>query len=283
MRSNGEVGIVALRAMTAGETLDAAVALLRQRALPLIPVALVLAAGEQILLFGLRAYSGMEPPFYYLPPRLSEPSWWPVIGLGFAVEAFIIALLAAYAGAAAGPALLGRAVGHLALFKRIRPVPAVAIALLVAVLSGTAALAGLVLWPLVYGVTALATAVLTVDRPANPLTAVARAAGRATRGGMRGVGVLILGYLTWAVVRTALGSGWIAVADLFQSVSGASWLVWAVPVAWTLANAVAYAALACLNAVLLLEIRIRTEGLDIAVNRARSRGTDPAAALVVKR
>ncbi|GAA1654969.1 hypothetical protein [Actinoplanes couchii] len=283
MRSNGETGVVPLRAMTAGETLDAAVALLRQRALPLLPVALVLAAGEQVLLSGLRAWAGMQPPYYYVPPRITDPGWWPVFGLGFAIEGFVIALLAAYAGAAAGPALLGRDTGHLALWKRVRPVPAVLIAVLVGAVCGATAMAGLVLWPLAYGLTAMATAVLTVDRPANPLTAVGRSMGRATRGGMRGVGVLILGYLTWLVVRLALGSGWLAVADLFASVSGSAWLVWAVPVAWTLANTVAYAALACLNAVLLLEVRIRTEGLDIAVNRSRSRGVDPVRALEVTR
>jgi hypothetical protein len=50
-----------------------------------------------------------------------------------------------------------------------------------------------------------------------------------------------------------------------------------------LANAVAYSALACVAAVLLLETRIRTEGLDIAIGRARSRGEDDAAVLVYAR
>ncbi|HWS31599.1 MAG TPA: hypothetical protein VN408_02535 [Actinoplanes sp.] len=279
MRAN----IVPLRAMTAGETLDAAVALLRQRALPLLPVALVLAAAEQILLFGMRDSAGMRPPYYYVPPDFTAGVWWPVVGTGFAVEAFIIALLAAYAGAAAGPALLGRDIGHRTLWRRARLLPAAGIALLVAVLCGAAATAGLVLWPLAYTLTALATAVLTVDRPANPLVALGRATGRVVRGGMRGIGILLLGYTTWLVVRVALGAGWLEVAEKFADVSPGPWMRWAVPVAWTLANAVAYTALACLNAVLLVEIRIRTEGLDIAVNRARSRGVDPAVALEVNR
>lgn len=279
MRAN----IVPLRAMTAGETLDAAVALLRQRALPLLPVAVVLAAAEQILLFGMRDSAGMRPPYYYVPLDFATVAWWPVVATGFAVEAFIIAVLAAYAGAAAGPALLGRDIGHAALWRRARLLPAAGIALLVAVLCGAAAMAGLVLWPLAYGLTALATAVLTVDRPGNPLVALGRAAGRVVRGGMRGVGVLVLGYATWLVVRIALGAGWLEVAEQFANVSPGPWTRWAVPVAWTLANAVAYPALACLNAVLLVEIRIRTEGLDIAVGRARSRGVDPAVAVEVNR
>ena len=42
----------------------------------------------------------------------------------------------------------------------------------------------------------------------------------------------------------------------------------------------AYASLACLGAVLLLDVRVRTEGLDIAIVRTRSRGGDDAAPLV---
>ncbi|MEU8663523.1 hypothetical protein [Actinoplanes philippinensis] len=135
----------------------------------------------------------------------------------------------------------------------------------------------------VYGLAGLATAVLTVDRTANPFTAMGRAVGRATRSGMRGVFLRLLGYLVWLAIRLALGSGWILAANMITPITGGSWWVGlAVPVAWALANGVAYAALACLDAVLLLEIRIRTEGLDISVNRARSLGADPAAALVVR-
>ncbi|GAA4969192.1 hypothetical protein [Actinoplanes utahensis] len=283
MQAFREAGIVPLRAMTAGETLDAAVALLRHRAAPLLGVSLAFAAAEQAVLAVLRDAAGMRPPYYYLPPDLTAPGWWPVLATGFATEAFIIAVLAGYAGAAAGPALLGHDPAGRTLWRRSRPLAVLPLAVLVAVLCGTAALAGFVLWPLIYGLTGLVTATLTIDRVRNPFTAIGRAMGRSTRGGMRGIGVQILGYLTWLVVRLALGSGWIVIAEWLTPFSGSGWLPWAVPVAWTLANGVAYAALACLAAVLLLEIRIRTEGLDIAVNRARSRGADAAAALVVTR
>ena len=283
MQAFRETGIVALRAMTAGETLDAAVALLRRRAAPLIGLSLAFAAAEQALLSLLRDSAGMAPPYYYLPPNVTAPGWWPVFAAGFATEAFIIAVLAGLAGAAAGPALLGRDITGRQLWRLSRFAVVLPVALLVALLSGTAALAGFVLWPLIYGLTGLATATLTIDRVRNPFTAVGRAMARSTRAGMRGIGVQILGYLTWLVVRLALGSGWLVVAEQLAPLTTPGWMSWAVPVAWTLANGVAYAALACLAAVLLLEIRIRTEGLDIAVNRARSRGTDPAAALAVTR
>ena len=41
---------------------------------------------------------------------------------------------------------------------------------------------------------------------------------------------------------------------------------------WILANTVVYAALACLDAVLYLETRMRVEGLDVAVGRSRRLG-----------
>ena len=96
---------------------------------------------------------------------------------------------------------------------------------------------------------------------------------------MRGAWTRLAAYLTWFAVRVVLGAGWVGV---FSVISGdrPGWLTWLVPLAWAFANTVAYAALACVDAVLLLETRIRTEGLDIAISRARSRGEDDAAPLV---
>ena len=283
MRVDTEPGIVPLRAMTAGEILDAAVALLRRRALPLLCLSLTLAAAEQLLLTRLRAGAGLEPPFYYQGVGADDVSWVPVLATGFATEAFIIAVLGAYAGAAAGPALLGLPTRHRDLCRRTRPAATLLIAVTLAAFTFGAAIAGFVGVIFVYGLGGLATVVLTVDRTAGPFTAMGRAVGRSARNGMRGVFLRLLGYLTWLAIRLALGSGWVFVAELFVPVAGSQWwLSWAVPVAWALANAVAYAALACMDAVLLLDIRIRTEGLDISVNRARSLGSDPAAALVAR-
>jgi hypothetical protein len=50
--------------------------------------------------------------------------------------------------------------------------------------------------------------------------------------------------------------------------------------AYLLANALAYPMLACLDAVLHLEARMRTEGLDIALRRSLHLGTDPTPVLV---
>ena len=272
--------VLPLRAMTAGEVLDTAAALLRQRALPLFLLAAPLAAGEQLLLAPMREQAGIRPPFYG-PYRDDLGGWWTTTVTGLSLETVIIALLAGYAGAAVGPALLGRRVRHRDLWRRTRPAATIPAALLLGVFAWPAAFLGLLPWLVVYGLFGMTTAALTVDRSAHPFAAMGRSARLAVRSGMRAVGIGLLGYLTWYAVRFALGSGWLAVADQVASVSsGTAWLSWAVPAAWALANTVAYAALACVAAVLLVDTRIRTEALDIVIGRSRARGEDAEAFLV---
>jgi hypothetical protein len=151
------------------------------------------------------------------------------------------------------------------------------------VLSWPAALAGGLPWILLYGLFGLATPVLTLDRVSGPFRALGRSASLAVRAGGRVIWIRLLGYLVWFAVRFALGAGWMAVTSAFLTTVRGDWLDYAVPVAFALANTVAYAALACLDAVLLVEARIRTEGLDIAINRSRARGQDEAAELVAVR
>ncbi|WIM93227.1 hypothetical protein ACTOB_005199 [Actinoplanes oblitus] len=272
--------ILPLRATTVGESLDGAVALLRQRALPLLVAAAVLAAGEQwaLTIVGSREHL----PAIYNWTESGSGVWWPSIATSLALEAGIIALLGAFAGAAAGPALLGRAMSHRQVLRRSRPGRALVIAVLLTAVAWPAAYAGLIGFVLLYGLFGLATVILTMDRVGNPVMALIRSVRLSVRG-MRVARIRILGFLVWLGIRFALGVGWMAVAGLILGFSRPSWLGWAVTFAWALANTVAYAALACLDAVLLIEARIRTEGLDIALNRSRSRGEDEAALLVVAR
>jgi hypothetical protein len=264
-----------LRPMTLGELLDAAMALLRRRALPLLGAAAVLAVAEQMVLAPLRTGAYLSPPFYG-PAEEHVTAWWTVVSLGFGIEMLILTLLGSLAGAAAGPALLGRAVRHRELWRRTRPAATVAAAVALGATGAVAAFTGFAGWLAVLGLFAMTGPALAVDRSRNPL---GRSAGLAVRSGMRGVWILLAGYLTWFAVRFALGAGWTQLASF---VTGAdpvfAW--WLAPAAWALANTVAYAALACLAAVLLLDVRVRTEGLDIAISRTRSRGGDDAAPLV---
>jgi hypothetical protein len=158
-------------------------------------------------------------------------------------------------------------------------VSVIGVALVLGFFGAAGFFAGLFPGLIVYGVFSLTAAVLVVDRAGNPFGALWRSARLTTRGGLRGFWTLLCAYLTWFVIRFALGSGWVWILTRLSGGEPA-WLAWLTPVAWALANAVAYSALACVAAVLLVETRIRTEGLDIAVGRARSRGEDDAAALV---
>jgi hypothetical protein len=268
---------IPLRPMTLGELLDAAMALLRRRAVPLLPVAAVLAGLEQLALRPLRAWGHMTPSWYG-PTEDDLSAWWITVSAGFGSELVIITVLGAIAGTAAGPALLGTSVPHRRLFRRLLPrlAAAIALALLLGVLGAVGAALLLVGWVAVFGFFAMTGAALTIERGRNPL---GRSAVLAGRGLARGFWILVIGYLTWSAVRIALGAGWLELVSQVTGFEpdGQSWLV---PLARTLANAVAYSAMACLSAVLLLETRIRTEGLDILIGRIRSRGGDPAATLV---
>lgn len=268
-------GDLPLRPMTLGELLDAAMALLRRRALPLLCASAVLAGLEQAALAPLRRIAFLSPPFYG-PATDHVTAWWTVTSAGFGTELLIITVLGGYAAAAAGPALLGRAVRHRELWRRTRPFPVLAVAIVIGALGAVGALLGFVPWLCVLGFFGLSAPALVIDRSGF---ALGRSAALAVRSGMRGFWILIVAYLTWFAVRFALGAGWTELASL---VTGAEpeFAGWLAPASWALANTFAYAALACLSAVLLLDIRVRTEGLDIAITRTRTLGGDDAAPLV---
>jgi hypothetical protein len=270
---------VPLRPMTLGELLDAAVALLRQRALPLLTVAAALAVAEQALLGPLRDSVGATPPFY--GPGGGE-GWWLMAAVGFATEAAVITVLGGFAAAAAVPALLGRTVSHRQVWRRARPGAMVPAAVLVGAVAGVAALCGFVPWLAAYGLLGLVAPALVIDRTRGVFGALRRSVELSGRSGLRAARIRLVGYLTWFAVRFALGAGWTAVASPLTG-ERPDWQPWVVAMAWLLANTLAYPALACLDAVVLLETRIRTEGLDIAVNRSRSRGEDEAAVLAYVR
>jgi hypothetical protein len=156
----------------------------------------------------------------------------------------------------------------------------VLIAALFGLLGALAATACAVPWFLVFSLVGLAVPALVIDR-VGPGRAMWRSVVLSCRGGLRAAAVRFTGYLAWWAVRVALGIGTLAILDLFvpDLGEGTRWLV--AGIAWAGVNAVAYPALACLDAVLHLETRMRTEGLDIALTRARANGRPPAATLVL--
>lgn len=276
--------LLPLRPLTVGELLDAAVSLLRAHGRALLPVAALLAAVEQALLAPLRLAAGAEPPAYLpdLPELHDLEIYWVLLATGAATEVTIIALLGGLTARAAGADLLGeRPTARQLLRPSGGRFGAVAV---VAVVAGAAmflaALAGPV-WFLVYGLFGLAAPAVVLDR-LGPGRALQRSAVLACRAGLRAGGIRTLGYVAWLAIRVALGLGAYAALDAL-SLGGAEWTGLMSALAWLLVDTVAYPTLACLDAVLHLETRMRTEGLDILLSRAGRRGPLTPAVLGVVR
>lgn len=272
-----------LRPLTTGELLDAAVSLLRRDGRRLLPLAAVLATAEQFLLLPLRQLAVTYPP-WYVPVRDTAPGWyWLLVSVGFGTECAILAVLGGQAARVAVPALVGDAVPPPA--RRTGPVAVLAV---VTGLAGAlcAVLVG-VPWLVWFGFTGLAGPVLLVDRrlvvpppgtwgagarpvayrPSGVFAALGRSARLTARAGLRPGAIRLLGYLAWSVIRFGLAAGTVQLLMIATGASGALVTALAI-VAWALVDAVAYAALGCLDAVLHLETRMRVEGLDIALSQA---------------
>ncbi|MFI6262065.1 hypothetical protein [Micromonospora sp. NPDC051006] len=273
MPDAGPIAVLPRRPLTVGELLDSAVLLLREQARILVPFAAVLAVGEQLLLLPLRLTAGAGPPIWWFASG-QFASYWLLLAVGAATEAVIITLLGNPAARAAGAALLGSAARPR---EVLRPAGArwgstLLLAPVVGALMLTAALFGPA-WFVGFALLGGLVPALVVDRVSAP-RALPRAAALAVRGGARAGLIRLLGYLGWWVLRVGLATGAVLGLnrlDLFDA-------GWAVPVAllvWAGVNSVAYPALACLDAVLHMETRMRTEGLDILLSRAPAGTPEP--------
>jgi hypothetical protein len=266
------IGVLPLRPLTFGELLDAAVLLLRGNARVFLLMAAVLAAGEQALLYPLRIAAGIRPPFGTpYADRLGE--YWLMLGVSLGTEVFIIAVVGGLTARAAGPALRGERLSSRELLDPAggRFLAVLGVALVVGFIATVAALAGLLPWVFAYGLLGLAVPAVVIDR-VNPGRALLRSIGLSGRAGMRAGWIRLGGYLGWYFVRLALNLGGLALVRLFLADVHQSWVMYLQIGALAAVNAVAYAMLASLDAVLHLETRMRCEGLDIALSRARHRG-----------
>jgi hypothetical protein len=255
-----------LRPLTTAEVLDSAVSLLRGYAPALLPVAGVLAIAEQFALAPLRAAAGSRPPSYLFDAG-SGSTFWLLLAVGCATEVVIIALLGGLTARAAAATIVGgRLTNRQLLSPRGGRFAAVA---LIAAVAGAVTFVGALfgpLWAVAYALVGLAVPALVIDR-LSPVAAGVRGVALACRSGLRAGGIRVLGYLAWLAIRLALGFGGVAAL----SVTGAGGQAWAAELSvliWLLVNTVAYPTLACLDAVLHLETRMRTEGLDIWLSRA---------------
>ncbi|MEV1332887.1 hypothetical protein AB0J20_25320 [Micromonospora costi] len=272
MPDAGPTVVLPRRPLTVGELLDSAVLLLREQAVVLVPIGAALAVGEQLLLAPLRVAAHVEPPiWWYAEGQLA--AYWLLLAVGAATEGLIIALLGNPAARAARAALLGRTAraGELLRPAGARWPATLLLALVAGAVMFTAALCGPA-WFVGFALLGAAVPALVVDGTSLPRV-LPRAVALAARGGLRAGLVRLLGYVGWWILRVGLATG------LIFGLSGLDLVPagWAVPVAmvsWAAVNTVAYPALACLDAVLHLETRMRTEGLDIRLARARPRTPD---------
>ncbi|MBX6751557.1 MAG: hypothetical protein IRY85_18185 [Micromonosporaceae bacterium] len=284
-------GVVPLRPLTTGELLDGAVAVLRTRAGRLVGLGVLFAVLEQVALYPLRSLADLDVTLLPATGRLSEYGW--LVVAGFASEAMIISVLAAIAARRGGSLLLGRFAPAVARARWLGVV--VALVASGAVVGGSVVwypflldrleVVGMVLawglalvaWAGPYGLIGLAApAVVIENRP--PGSAVVRSLRLASRDWLRVVRIRVLGYVSWALVRLALLASIIALANVVWggNLPSSTWDRLALAVAAAVVNAVAYPVLGCLDVMLLLEGRMRTEGLDISLRWALRRGVAPS-------
>ncbi|MGA8117248.1 MAG: hypothetical protein WCA46_26745 [Actinocatenispora sp.] len=258
--------VLPLRPLTVGELLDASIALLRRCGWPLLLLGLGLATAQQLLMIPFVADRGQILPFDYW----FLASWW----LGG--ESVAIAVLAGPATAQAVTLLLGgtalRGPVLLAAPGR-RWLGTLAAAAVLGVLATVGVWLCVVPWILVYALTGLVVPVLIADG-ARPAAVLTRPVRLVFQGDLRPAGVRLLAYLGWLAIRVAVVlAGRILVQRLGTGLDPVVLTVVAA-LPWIIVDTVAYPALACLDACLHLENRMRTEGLDLALGR-RPPGAQP--------
>jgi hypothetical protein len=291
------MAVLPLRPLSVGELLDAAMNVLRRHAATLLVTSGVLALAEQAALMPLRSAGHFTAPLYLppvvspplFPPGIEDPRWsifWLMLVVGFSTESFIIGILGELAGRAAGPGLLSDERPRL-LGARGRPAGLfglLGVGLVLGTGAGIGAVLGflpLIFWCFFAGSTGPAH---SIERR-SVFGALGRSFVLVRVSGGRTGSVRLLGYLAWYVVRLAIGVAAVSAVNEIGQLFNVHAEVWARAagiIGWTVANTVAYAALGCIDAVTLLESRMRSEGLDIAVTRALRTGA-PAEPIVVGR
>lgn len=254
---------VPLRPLTVGELLDAAAEVTRGAAPVLLPVAAVLAAAEQVMMVGLRLEFFHGSVFPGVRDLIGEA--WLAVAAGLGTEALIIALLGLIAGRAAAAGAVGGSFRPGDLLG-VRNLPG---GIVLAGISGLIVFGVSLLplgWLVAYPLAGMATVALVIDGTGAGRSWI-RGFRLSTRSGLRGAAIRLLGYLSWLMARLAFGLGSVAGLKSLGIVPAGAVSPWISAAFLFVINTVAYASLASLDAVLLIETRIRTEGLDIALTR----------------
>jgi hypothetical protein len=271
------VALLPLRLATTGELLDGAVALLRRCARTILPLAVAAAIAEQVTLRALgRPDTSARGPFVFFWQLVTEH--WGLLAFGFATESFIIAILATVAARALVPALTGT---DRKVRGPLRLGATVLVALPVAIVTGFGYFFGFLPGVFAYFLCGLMAPALIIDQ-VGPLRAIRRGSWLLWRSPRAG-GVRLLGYLAWLLIRWALGFGGLVGLGYVAGSLTLEWVIYGDFAIWVIANSVAYAMLACLDATLEIDARIKVEGLDIAIARCRARNAPVGPIMAVTR
>ena len=289
-RQRPSEGAIPLRPLTTGELLDSAVALLRTRPGRLVAFGVLLAAAEQAVLYPLRSAADVDLSLAPATGRLSE--FGLLIVAGFVTETLAISTLGAVAARGSGRALLGRAAPPA---PPVRWGSVITVAILVAAVVAVCTsptirateggrifavwygwFIGYLLWALPYGLLGLAAAAVVVERR-GPLGGLLRSLRLSRRDGLRAVVIRAIGYVSWVLVRVGLIISVVGLLGYLEiSLPSSTWDRVLIAGAALAVNAIAYPVLGCLDVIVLLETRMRTEGLDIGLRWALRRGVTPS-------
>ncbi|HLU43447.1 MAG TPA: hypothetical protein VKZ67_00250 [Natronosporangium sp.] len=283
-------GVLPLRPLTFGELLDAAVSLLRVAGLRLLAWGGLVALVEQLVLFPLRRWADLDLRFLPASDRWSV--WGLLLVVGCVTELAAITVLAGRAGSVAPHALLGPAApapsGRGRRWAGVTVVAAI-VATILGLVSATVfgwpptyfllAFLTVPLWLWCYGSFGLVAPAVVVDQ-VGPLRALGRSVVLSSRGFARVLRIRVSAYLGWLVIRVAWGYGVLSALELVWVPQSTTEDAVVISLVYLLVNACGYPALACLDVMLHLEARMRTEGLDLALRRSLARGTDPTPVLV---
>ncbi|MGH8791596.1 MAG: hypothetical protein ACRDXX_03015 [Stackebrandtia sp.] len=289
--------VLPLRPMTVGELLDAAAILLRSRWKALLGLALVFAFVDQILMTTLRLTTAeMVVPGAIVSGVVDSAVLWTWVVAGLTTEIIAVTLLSGPAARTAVAAVSGDDPKRLPFWTidgndwgKAFPVAAISgfLGLFVFTmcfspffavdLEGLAAAVfpsafAVLPWLFVVSMFGLAVPAIVADR-----LPVGRALGRTfqllARSHWRTAWIRMLTFTSWILVRVAitLAAYWAVDSVDFLAIPFRVFLV-VLGVVYLAINTVAYAMMACVDAVTLVETRVRVEGLDVAVSRMRARG-----------
>lgn len=270
---SGEVGAeLPVRPLTAGEVLDAAVAVLRQRPWRLLGLALLLAGAEQAALYR-PMHDVLTTPHNYFTSKYGDfPRVWDLASIGAGTETAIFVLLGAVA-APAGYRLLTREGGVDARLPRTGWLSLLVLAAVVGGVTAAGTEIGLLPGVFWFMITGLVAPALIVE--GKGLRALGRSLSLSTRHGLRPGGLRLMAYLSWVASRLLIGLATPELVRQFNGTLSGTWWNIVDTGVWILVDAVAYAVIACVDTCVYLEVRMRHEGLDIWIARGAARRTDP--------